>query len=115
MAATSNRQAKDECSTTQSSFPSKKEKESNQYQKLLEIEKKIVREVTRRGRHHVRNSADCKAPFSEAFHPPDWFALYDLQIFSGSVYHLEEPHAQSFFFLFPIVFGDNISSRPMIA
>ena len=33
----------------------------------------------------------------------DWFVLCDLQIFSGSVYHLERPLAQSLF-LFPIVF-----------
>ena len=33
--------------------------------------------------------------------------LCDLQIFSGSVYHLEQPHTQSPF-LFPIVFGINL-------
>ena len=41
---------------------------------------------------------------------PFWFVLRDLQIFSGSVYHLEQPHAQSPF-LFPIVFGTNSSSH----
>ena len=34
--------------------------------------------------------------------------LCDLQIFSGKVYHPEPPHAQSLF-LFPIVFGINLS------
>ena len=33
--------------------------------------------------------------------------LCNLQIFSGSVYHLEQLHAQSLF-LFPIVFGDDL-------
>ena len=40
------------------------------------------------------------------FSSVDWFVLCDLQIFSGSVYHPEPPHAQSLF-LFPIVFGIN--------
>ena len=39
-----------------------------------------------------------------AFRSPDWFVLFDLQIFSGGVYPRAQPHAQSLF-LFPIVFG----------
>ena len=39
-----------------------------------------------------------------SFRSPDWFVLFDLQIFSGGVY---QPHAQSLF-LFPIVFGIRI-------
>ena len=38
------------------------------------------------------------------FCSPDWFVLCDLQIFSASVYHLEQSHARSLF-LFPTVFG----------
>ena len=34
------------------------------------------------------------------------FVLYDLQIFSSSVYHLEQPHAQPIL-LFPVVWGIN--------
>ena len=35
--------------------------------------------------------------------------LCDVQISSGNVYHLEQPHAKSFFH-FPIVFGINLIS-----
>ena len=37
------------------------------YQKLLEIEKEIVREVARGDQHYVRKSADHKAQISKAF------------------------------------------------
>ena len=37
----------------------------------------------------------------------NWFVLCDLRIVSGTVYHPEQPHAQSLF-LFPIVFGNNL-------
>ena len=37
----------------------------------------------------------------------NWFVLCDLRIVSGTVYHLEQPNAQSLF-LFPIVFGNNL-------
>ena len=38
---------------------------------------------------------------------PAWFLLFDLQIFSSSVYPRAQPHAQSLF-LVPIVFGINL-------
>ena len=38
---------------------------------------------------------------------PSWFVLFNLQIFSGGVYPRVQPHAQSLFILFPIVFGIN--------
>ena len=43
-----------------------------------------------------------------SFRSPDWFVLFDLQIFSGAVVFIPraQPHAQSLF-LFPIVFGVN--------
>ena len=37
-------------------------------------------------------------------HLPYWFVLCNLRIFSGSVYHLQQPRAQSLF-LFPTLFG----------
>ena len=45
-----------------------------------------------------------------SFHSPEWFALCDLQILSGSAYHFEQPHAQSLF-LIPIVFVINLCIR----
>ena len=39
---------------------------------------------------------------------PNWFVLFDLQIFSGGVYPRAQPYAQSLF-LFPIAFGINFS------
>ena len=83
------------------------------YQKLLEIEKEIVREVARGGKHYLRKYANRKAQIRQTFlllNPPI-FVLCDLQIFAGrsstGVYHLEKSHAQSLF-LFPIVFGINL-------
>ena len=65
-----------------------KKNESNEYQKLLEIEKEIVREVALGGyKHHPRKSeiANHKSG-RRSFRSPDWFELCDLQIFSGGVY-----------------------------
>ena len=41
--------------------------ESNQYQKLLEIEKEIVREVARGDKPYLRKSTDRKAQINKAF------------------------------------------------
>ena len=70
---------------------------------LLEIVKKIVREVTWGYRHYLDNSADRKAqisPMSEMNVLP--MLRFDLQIFLGSVYH--SMYAQSPF-LFQLGFG----------
>ena len=34
-----------------------------------------------------------------------WFAICELQIFSGGAYHVDQPHAQTFFPFPPIFFG----------
>ena len=39
---------------------------------------------------------------------PSWFVLFNLQIFSGGVYHPERNLTHNLFFLFPIVFGINL-------
>ena len=43
-----------------------------------------------------------------SFRSPDWFVLYDLQIFSGGVYPRRATSRAMFFFLVPIVFGINL-------
>ena len=84
---------------------SHRKNESNEYQKLLEIEKEIVHEVARGDRPYLRNLQIAKHKSGRrSFSLADWFVLCDLSIFSGNVYHPEPPHAQSLF-LFPIVFG----------
>ena len=78
------------------------------YQKLLEIEKEIVREVVRGDKHNLRKFA--KSQRTDQCHSLrilHWFVLRNLQIFSGCVCHLEQLHAQSPF-LFPISFGINL-------
>ena len=56
-------------------------------------------------KYYLRKSADRKAQSGRRFVPliALLFVLCDFQILSGSVSHLEEPHAQSLF-LFPIQF-----------
>ena len=73
--------------------------EANYFQELLEVEKEIVREVARCDKQFLRKSADREAQLSPAWveWTPLWFVLCDLQIFSGNVYHIEQPHAQSLF------------------
>ena len=69
----------------------------------------VTDEIMREGwgdKHYLRTPADRKAQISPLAEPTPhhWIVLCDLQIFSGSVCHLEQLHAQ---FLFPIVFGIN--------
>ena len=74
----------------------------------MEIEKEIVREVARGDKPWLWKSADRKAQIRKAFVQfSGLICAFDLQIFSGKVYHPEPPHAQPLF-LFPIVFGINI-------
>ena len=59
-------------------------------------------------RHYLRKSADRKSQIRKAFVQHSELTLHcSPQIFSGSVYHFEQPHAQSFS-KFPIVFGINL-------
>ena len=69
-----------------------------------------MREVVRGDKHNLRKSANRNAQISVIHyaHYTD-FVLCNLQIFSGCVCHLEQPHAQSPF-LFPIVFSINLIS-----
>ena len=69
----------------------------------------MVHEVAQGDKGYLRKTGDIAKHKSawRLFRSPDCFVLCDLQIFSGSVYHLKQPHAQSLF-LFPIVFGINL-------
>ena len=52
---------------------------SNQYQKLLEIEKEIVREVARGDKPYLRKSTDLQiAKQISPERTPSWFVLCDL-------------------------------------
>ena len=87
------REPRDEWSKTQNKMigsspvlyrSSHRKNESNQYQKLLEIEKEIVREVARGDKHYLRKSTDRKAQIS----PLNWTnaflicALLSVDLFS---------------------------------
>ena len=87
---------------------SHRKNESNYYQKLLEMEKEIVREVALGDTPYLRKSTDRKAQIRKAFVQFSGLicALRSVDFLRFKVYHPEPPHAQSLF-LFPIVFGIN--------
>ena len=79
-------------------FQSKKK--SNEYQKLLEIEKDIVREVSQGDKHYLRKSANRKAQNQRgvSFLPTGpMCALRSAEFLTQCFYHLKQPHAQSLF------------------
>ena len=77
-----------------------------------------MREVALEDKHHLRKSADRKAHIRKAFIPLTTHTglicafRSAAEIFSGGVYPRAQPHARSLF-LFPIVFGINLSHGKM--
>ena len=61
-----------------------------------------MRLLVKKKKHYLRNSADRKAQYEYGIHHFLLIGAWDRQIFSSSVFHLEQPHAQSLF-LFLIV------------
>ena len=76
---------------------SHRKNESNKYQKLLEIEKEIVRDLSRGDKPHLRKDADRKIELNERLLDL-YFAIYRF----SQVRFITPSHLT--FFLFPIVF-----------